>query len=54
MSPTELDSKFEQWLEDLDRKIKKKPLSRGALELVYTLAIIALILWAISGFPLGV
>ncbi|MEK6847160.1 MAG: hypothetical protein AABY16_03270, partial [Nanoarchaeota archaeon] len=46
-SPARLDRRFEQWLEDLDRKIKSNPISRGILELVFILVIIAMILWAL-------
>lgn len=41
---------IEQFLEDLDRKIKNNWLSRGILELVFTLVIIAIVLWVLSGF----
>ena len=54
MNPVNLDRRLVQWLEDLDRKINSNWVSRGILELVFTLVIMAMILWALSGFPLGI
>lgn len=41
---------IENWLEGLDYKVKSRPLSRGMMELVYILVIIALMIWAVEGF----
>lgn len=38
---------IEQWLEDLDQRIKSNPISRGIRDLVFYLMIIAIIFWVL-------